>query len=203
MKRFLRSSNAVEIYLLRHGETEWNASGRFQGAMDSALTDRGVLQARAAGAVLAARKVCADSVFVSPLGRTRETARLVVAEGSYPEIIWDPRIAEVSLGSWDGLTHIDIDALWPGKLDGASAFNWFFRSPDGERYSAACERASDWLSCLDGVVIAVSHGLIGRIIRGVYLGLGETEALSLPVPQDVFWRMANGAIDALDCSVPD
>lgn len=88
------------------------------------------------------------------------------------------------MSSWDGLTHIDIEAQWPGLLDGSTPFDWYFRSPDGESYEAVVERATDWLSELQGNVIAISHGLVGRIIRGTYLGLSKDDALGLPVPSD-------------------
>jgi len=95
------------------------------------------------------------------------------------------------------LTHIDIDAQWPGLLDGSSPFDWFFRSPDGEIYDAAFQRAESWLDERRGVTVAVSHGLTSRIIRGAYGGLSETEALSLPVPQDVIWKLSSGRIEPI------
>lgn len=107
---------------------------------------------------------------------------------------FDDRIAEVSIGAWDGLTHVDIDHQWPGLMDGATAFDWYFRSPDGENYDAAVSRVASWLDDIRRPTIAVSHGLIGRIIRGVYAGLAREEALKLPVPQDVIWQLKDGKI---------
>lgn len=106
-------------------------------------------------------------------------------------------LAEVSSGSWDGLTDIDIDAQWPVLLDGSTQFDWFFRSPDGESYDAVFQRAECLLRERQGVAVAVSHGLISRLIRGAYSGLPKTEALSLPVPQDVIWRLSNGRIEPI------
>lgn len=189
--------NVTEIYLLRHGETEWNASGRFQGKLDSPLTSHGIEQAKTCGRRLSQLGIDYDTLIASPLGRTRQTAAIVAGCGAFPEIRYDQRLAEVSTGSWDGLTHIDIDAQWPGRLDQSTPFDWFFRSPDGESYESAFERVTEWLSDLQGVVIAVSHGLVGRIIRGAYLGLPRDEALGLPVPQDVIWRLADGQIEAV------
>ena len=190
--------SVAEIYLLRHGETEWNSAGRFQGKLDSPLTERGIRQAEACGRSLATRVGRIDSIFASPLGRTRQTTSIVRSFGSYPQTKWESRIEEVSVGSWDGLTHVDIDACWPGQLDGATPFNWFFRSPDGESYDAAFARISAWLNELTGVVVAVSHGLVGRLIRGAYLGLEKDDALGLPVPQNVIWKMADGKVEAID-----
>ncbi|MFN3510860.1 MAG: histidine phosphatase family protein, partial [Tsuneonella troitsensis] len=111
--------------------------------------------------------------------------------------VYDGRLAEVSMGSWDGLTQFEIDMEWPGMLDGSSAFDWYFRSPDGESYAAALQRVRDWLDEVEGKVIAVSHGLIGRIIRGAYLDLSIEEALMLPVPQDVIWRLSDGMVEPI------
>lgn len=186
-----------EIYLIRHGETEWNAQGRFQGKRDSALTDNGIQQAEAIGRRLARLGLSFDAFLTSPLGRTRQTAAIIAERANCPAAQCDDRLAEVSLGSWDGLTAIDIDAQWPGLLDGATPFDWFFRSPDGESYDAAFQRAEGWLRDRQGVTLAVSHGLISRLIRGAYGGLTKADALRLPVPQDVIWRLSGGRIEPI------
>lgn len=190
-------SPASAIYLIRHAETEWNAAGRFQGALDSPLTAKGVEQAERYARLLTSVAIDVDAMFASPLGRARQTTAIITSLGKFPPTIWDDLLAEVSLGSWDGLTHIDIDAQWPGLLDGATPFDWFFRSPDGERYDAAVDRATGWLNGLKGVVVAVSHGLIGRVIRGAYLGASREDALCPPVSQDVIWRLANGQAEPI------
>lgn len=187
----------AEIYLIRHGETEWNAAGRFQGQLDSPLTSHGKAQANAYGARLAQLGVRFDSVIASPLGRTRQTAAIIATCGRFPPVSFDERLAEVSVGSWDGLTHIDIDAQWPGLLDGTNPFDWFFRSPDGESYEAVYARSNEWLGAQRGTVLAISHGLVGRIIRGAFLNLPQDDALALPVPQDIIWRLANGRIEPI------
>jgi broad specificity phosphatase PhoE len=186
-----------DIYLIRHGETEWNVQGRFQGRLDSVLTNTGVKQAEAIGRRLAGLDLSFDAFITSPLGRTRQTAAIIAGLARLPAVQWDDRLAEVSLGSWDGLTDIDIDAQWSVLLDGSTQFDWFFRSPDGESYDAVFQRAECWLRERQGVTVAVSHGLISRLIRGAYSGLPKTEALSLPVPQDVIWRLSNGRIEPI------
>lgn len=185
------------IFLVRHGETEWNATGRYQGHLDSPLTPRGMAQAEALGESLAAIPEIIDTVFVSPLGRARETVEIIARNGLLPQAQSDQRLMEVTAGAWDGLTQEDIDAQWPDALKRATPFDWYFRSPDGESYDAARVRALSWLNDVRGTVIAVSHGLIGRIIRGAYLNLPKEHGLSLPVPQDVVWKLAGGEIVAL------
>ena len=99
---------AAEVFLLRHGETEWNAAGRFQGQLDSPLIRRGREQVALLGRTLAAalRGRPAPPLHVSPLGRTQDTAAIVARHvpglgPAHPE----PRLAEVTTGAWDGLAH--------------------------------------------------------------------------------------------------
>ncbi|MGA7261018.1 MAG: HAD-IA family hydrolase [Stellaceae bacterium] len=195
----------AEIYLVRHGETEWNAQGRFQGCLDSPLTPNGREQARQFGMLLARvlNGYRGVTMHVSPLGRACETAEIVRKYVLVAAPIREPRIREVTIGSWDGLTHEDIDAGWPGMLHGSDRFNWYFRAPNGEAYDQAVHRVVTWLAEVQGTVIAVSHGLTGRLIRGAYLGLPRREALSLPVPQDIVWRLADGRIEALRAMTDD
>lgn len=182
------------LYLLRHGETHWNTQGRFQGQKDSPLTERGISQADAVADLL--RRTIGDDIIafafrVSPLGRTLETATRL--QRVLPlNIDPDNALMEVTTGSWDGLTQFEIGTEYPGLLDGADAFDWYFRSPDGESFDAACTRARNWLATIDQPTIAVSHGLFGRIIRGVYLRLSRAEMLTLPVPQDGFYQLEDG-----------
>lgn len=190
------------IYLLRHGETVWNTLGRFQGQKDSPLTRCGIEQADFVAALLHAEiegDAQAFEMQVSPLGRTCETADRVqrVLPLARRE---DARLMEVSVGSWDGLTMFEIDNEFPGKLDGSDAFDWYFRSPDGESFDAACARAKNWLADIKGPTVAISHGLFGRLVRGVYAGLSRREMLELPVPQDGFYRLCDGTFSLVSGS---
>jgi broad specificity phosphatase PhoE len=103
------------IYLLRHGKTVWNAEGRFQGQKDSPLTRPGRDQADAVGIRLAqeiGKTGASTKTYVSPLGRTRETAERIarhIAENSIEE----RRLMELSIGCWDGLTHYEIEMEYP------------------------------------------------------------------------------------------
>ena len=106
------------IYLVRHGETEWNRAGRMQGQRDSPLTTRGEDQARRVGLALA-RPIGAGDGFAmvaSPLGRTLRTAAIIrAAMGLAPDgCPTDDRFMEITWGAWDGLTRDEIDAGEPG-----------------------------------------------------------------------------------------
>jgi broad specificity phosphatase PhoE len=192
------------IYLIRHGETAFNAEGRFQGALDSPLTAHGRAQAAAVGATLA-KLVAADTPMVSsPLGRARETAELVRRTGrlSGPLLI-DPRLAEISIGEWDGLTDEDIEFAYPGARAGHDRWDWHFHAPGGETYDRFRTRLRDWLSAalaMDSPVIAVSHGGCSRMLRGLHLGLPRETFLKLHVPQDVIYRLDDSGVETIEVS---
>ncbi len=192
------------IYLVRHGQTVFNAEGRYQGASDSPLTPRGEDQAHSVGAVL--KTLIAGRVTVtvwsSPLGRALQTAAIVQRELRLDtKIVIDARLREVSLGLWDGLTVVDIENLYPGACDGTTAYDWYFRSPDGESANEVESRLTSWLTevaSMTGCQVVVSHGLVGRLLRGLYASLPRSEALMLDIPQDSVFRLIAGTVERID-----
>jgi broad specificity phosphatase PhoE len=188
------------LLLVRHGETEWNVQRRYQGRSDSPLTATGVAQAHAIGRLLAQLpEAAAGPIVASPLGRARRTAEIIrkhLASAAPFQI--DERLRELSLGSWDGLTYAEIAARSPGVFDGRGRYEWYFRSPDGEPYDAFAARLGDWLREQNAAsAIVVTHGIVTRLLRGLYAGLPRAAALMLPVPQDRVFRLSGGAVDQL------
>jgi probable phosphoglycerate mutase len=100
----------------------------------------------------------------------------------------------MSLGAWEGMTREEVESAYPDVADDDA---WWFRAPGGESYSQLKARIEEWISSLTSPVIAVSHGMAGRLIRGLLLGLPTEEALTLPSPQDVVWHLADHRIEAL------
>jgi broad specificity phosphatase PhoE len=190
------------IYLVRHGQTEFNASGRIQGAKDSPLTPLGVEQGRRLGRLLGSHAPQATRIIASPLGRTQHTARLIREEARLAaEIASDARLAEISLGDWDGMLKDDIRQIAPDYDAGERRWDWFFTAPKGESYEGLTARLGGWLEdarAFPGTTIAVSHGVAGRILRGLFLGLPREEALMLDIPQDACFRMHGGKIERLE-----
>ena len=189
------------ILLVRHGETEWNLVRRYQGWGDSPLTRRGVAQAEAIGRKLGALPEAAGvPVVSSPLGRARRTAELIqAARVDLAPIAFDERLKEISIGAWDGLDRDEIEALSPGIFDGEGHHDWYFCCPGGETYDGFAARVGGWLmEARDRTLIVVAHGVVTRVLRGLYAGLGRAEALSLPVPQDVIWRLGDGRIKEIE-----
>ena len=191
------------IWLVRHGETEFNRDTRLQGRVDSPLTEFGLAQAGQVGRWFAGR--VADpagwTICASPLGRTRRTAAIIAeAAGLGHRLIVDDRLIELSIGAWEGKTRAELEALRP-EFAGQP---FFMRSPDGEPWDSAAGRIGAWLAewaeRADHDVIAVSHAGAGKVLRAVYLGLSLDEARALDVPQDAVFRLHGGAVDRFDCA---
>lgn len=100
------------MLLVRHGQSEWNAQGRWQGSADPPLTDLGRQQAFHAAARLGAM----DLIVSSPLIRALETAQIISAQIGVGPVLVDPDLAERSAGAWEGLTRAEIEQQWPGYL---------------------------------------------------------------------------------------
>jgi probable phosphoglycerate mutase len=191
------------IYLVRHGETEWNRTRRYQGWGDSPLTERGLAQAEAIGRLLRGLpEAQAAELVASPIGRARRTAEIIrECLGRTAPLRFDDRLREISLGSWDGLDRAQIAALRPGIFDGAGYHEWYFTTPDGETYDGFAGRIAAWLAeAADRPLIVVTHGIVTRVLRGLYAGLTRPDALCLPVPQDRIFRLSGGAIEEIAVS---
>ena len=190
------------IYLLRHGETLGNSEGRFQGRLESPLSEKGLAQARAVGARLAALAAADPGDWVietSPLGRARQTAAIVAEAIGLPEAHIEPRLIEADYGALEGLTRPEVDARWPHL---AGVVGVFGHAPDGEGLEALDARARAWLDERireERRVIAVAHASIGRAIRGAYLGRPFEDYRLYETPQDAFHRLHEGRIERIDC----
>jgi probable phosphoglycerate mutase len=102
----------VHLYLVRHGETDWNAARRIQGSTDIPLNETGRRQAAGTGRLLARRSW--DALYASPLSRAFETASIIAGEIGLPAPIPLPEIVERNYGEAEGLTGAEIDARFPG-----------------------------------------------------------------------------------------
>jgi probable phosphoglycerate mutase len=137
----------------------------------------------------------------SHLGRAVHTGQVICTEiGAAADFTLDARLAEVRLGEWNGLTDEEIESPSPGLLDGTTRYDFFFRAPGEESYDAFAARLGDWLAEAardPHPRIAISHGVAGRVLRGLYLGLDKAEALRLETPQDAVFRLADGRAERI------
>lgn len=191
------------IYLLRHGQTLFNAEQRLQGRCNSNLTEKGEAQAIAMGQRL--RDELDDlarwRVYASPLGRARQTALLVCEQLGLPadRIIWDERLMELGMGEWEGMRIPELCQAHP-ELD-TSRGDWYLLAPGAESVLSIQRRAQQWL--LDPKVaeraIVISHGLLGAMLRGVYADLDEAAIWTQELPQDAFYKLQAGKITRIAC----
>jgi probable phosphoglycerate mutase len=192
------------IYLVRHGQTEFNRERRLQGHVDSPLTELGVRQAGAVGRLLRdlIREPDGWRIVSSPLGRARTTAETIAGVLGIGSVELEPRLMELSWGDWDGRLRSDLEAAYPTAF---GSTGWAFDAPTGESYEAVTDRLSSWLAGLppepERRIIAVSHGVAGRVLRGLYADLSRDQAVSQDVPQDAVYLMQNGRLGRIDCDV--
>jgi probable phosphoglycerate mutase len=187
----------MTILLVRHGETEWNLARRYQGWSDSPLTARGEGQAEAIGHRLCTLPEAEGAeIIASPLGRAQRTAEIIAGcVGRTVKPSLDDRLREISIGAWDGLARREVRRRMGAEF---TEFEWYFRTPDGKTYDAFAGRIAAWLREVgDRPVIAVSHGVVTRVLRGLYAGLPRADALRLPVPQDRIFHLAAGIIEEI------
>jgi broad specificity phosphatase PhoE len=181
-----------ELYFVRHGETDWNAEGRYQGSRDIPLNARGRAQANLNGRLLksllarSGRAATDFTWYVSPLSRARETMDLIrAAMGEpLPDITVDPRLIEISFGIYEGHLHTELASGAMAIAGERDASFWDFRPPEGESYADVAERVTDFGSSLTGPSVIVSHGGILRVLRHLIEAFPHDRAVNWFPPQD-------------------
>ncbi|EOV6322735.1 histidine phosphatase family protein [Vibrio parahaemolyticus] len=189
------------IFVLRHGETEFNADKKLQGHCNSSLTSKGSDQARRVGTTL---KQYVENrlfrVYSSTLGRALQTSQIVCEElnYSYENLNKEPRLKEFSLGEWEQRTIPSLEQEIPNLL---AQNDWYLQAPNCETYESVRERLSSWLSDLahDEDIVVVSHGLTGIVLRGLLLGMDYTQVWQQDLPQDAFFIIEDGRITRVNC----
>lgn len=189
------------IYVIRHGQTDWNAESRLQGQKDIPLNDTGRQQATGNGLALAAILGADAEQFdfvASPLGRTRETMeRLRRAMGLDPTLYrTDDRLKEVSFGDWEGFTLPELKRSVPERIAERRKVKWDFIPPgdDAESYEILSWRIAAWLKDVNGPTVCVSHGGVIRALFKLFGEMDEDEAASAAIPQDRLLRIAGNTI---------
>ena len=163
----------LQLYLVRHGETEWTLSSRHTGRTDIPLTAHGEDEVREWGQRLC--RIPFDHVLTSPRQRARRTCELV-GLGGVAKI--EPDLAEWDYGDYEGLRSVDIrkDRLgWNVFRDGC---------PNGERPAQVCARADRLIArlrALDGYIALFSHGQFGGVLAARWIGLSVIEAQHFPM----------------------
>jgi broad specificity phosphatase PhoE len=150
----------ARLYLVRHGETDWNRERRFQGTRDVPLNDLGRAQSRALADRLAGLRL--DAVYTSPLLRAAETARIVAERHGLAPVEMDD-LREFDMGRWSGLSYPEVQALHPAELARMEAGEGF----DVAGGETAAQVSARMAAALDEIgrnrpgadVLVVSHGM--------------------------------------------
>ena len=179
----------MNIFLFRHGQTEWNLEGRFQGQLDSPLTPKGRVQARenAHKVVEHIGDIESIKIFSSPLGRAKSTAHIVCDELgiSRDRIKFENRIMEFNYGVFEGKRKQDLIASEAFKAREQN--KWFYKIEGGESYEIVAQRVQSFLNSIaeEEEVIVIAHEMVNRTLRGLYLDLAKEEILKFRQPNDV------------------
>ena len=183
----------MKIYLVRHGETDWNQAGLLQGQTDIALNAQGLEQAREAAERL--KEVSFEIAFCSPLIRAKRTAETIIGDRKIT-LTTDERLRELNFGPWEG---VDIRTIKDAASQPFTNPGSYIPPEGAESFAQLYKRSGEFvdqvLLPLEGTyetVLVVAHGGVNRSILNPILN----------IPVDDFWRMhmGNCATAILDCT---
>jgi broad specificity phosphatase PhoE len=182
----------LELYLIRHGKSTWNETGRIQGQTDVPLSEEGIRQAEALAKRL--KHWSCDTVYSSDLKRAMQTAEIALPNH---EIISDERLREIHLGDFQGRTWHDMTDIERDIFSVQYAGPYHHKVPGGESNDDLRDRAVSWLAALptEGRVIAYSHG--GFISSALYTIVGRPEVKHWNEPGGWGFYLRNTSITKL------
>lgn len=171
----------MRFFVIRHGETEWNAKGRFQGQHNPELNERGIEQSRRTADYLAGHKF--DAVMSSPLSRALTLAEMIAVNcGTNVEIV--PAFTEINHGDWEGCLSTDVQERWPQLLEAwhESPHTVVMPGEGGESLDSvqlrAVVAADELTDRYSGDVCIVAHDAVIKVLICYFLNL----------PLSAFWR---------------
>jgi broad specificity phosphatase PhoE len=180
-----------EVFLVRHGETEWNRTGRRQGQLDAPLTESGSVEIQRVAERIGSLPI--DGVFSSPLGRAITTAQ-EYAQTLQQTITTLADLREMDHGDMAGMTNEEIERAFPGELTRRSRDKYQWRFPKGESYADVDLRAASALRQIaesgSARPLIVTHEMIGRMLLRNLLDLGPHEVLRLGLNQKEIYQVA-------------
>jgi probable phosphoglycerate mutase len=196
-----RLKPGLTLYLIRHGQTDWNRDARYQGQRDIPLNDTGRAQARRQGDALRSRLpaiVTADFVS-SPLERAVETMQIIRAALGLDVTGYrtDATIRELSYGHWEGELASELTQKDPAGVAAKSSDPFGWQPTGGESYADLQQRIAVWLEGLEHDTVAVTHGGVSRVARGAVLGTDASLVPFLEVPQDRILLLRDGGMEWL------
>jgi broad specificity phosphatase PhoE len=179
-------SERRRILLVRHGVTDWNREGRFQGHLDPPLSEDGLLEAELLGARLLGDEVLRPlRIISSTLARARQTAEAIGAQIGV-DVEPDTRLIEIGQGEWEGRTHADLAVSDADRYSAWRRDAGIRQPPGGESIESATQRVTTLLADLDDgdhpwPVCVVSHGGTLRIMARVLMATSTTAPWSMDI----------------------
>lgn len=167
----------IKILLVRHGQTVWNITRRFQGRTDVELSEVGQSQARMLADNFPVDKV--DEIYCSDLKRAHDTAK-VIGEKFGVKVVPCQELEEMHFGEWEGLVYDEIQARWPEYMDNFWKNPAKLIVPGGESFAQCQERAMKKIQAIiaaneakgeDRTIVLVAHGGINRCVLADFLGM--------------------------------
>lgn len=196
-----------DFYLIRHGQTEWNREGRYQGQRDIPLNANGQAQADANGRLLRRlfdEQGTSPSAWhwrASPMIRVRETIQRVRAAFGLDndDVVFDARLREISFGVFEGQLAAELpdDPRGMRNVGLRDEAFWSYRPENGESYEDLTIRVQAALEDLPGPAIVAAHGGIARICRYLVEGINRREAVNWPPRQDAIMFFSKGKMTVI------
>tara|TARA_Y100001968_G_scaffold89236_1_gene80313 strand:+ start:28764 stop:30095 length:1332 start_codon:yes stop_codon:yes gene_type:complete len=193
------NKNHSRLILVRHGETDWNLQGRFQGQIDIPLNQNGKKQAKAAGEFLKNIKI--NKAYSSSLSRPKETAQIILESHPGVRLKLKEKLIEIGHGLWEGKLNSEIESDWPEMLQDWQNSPETVQMPEGESIQEVWQRS---VHCWEEIsteiepnqtALVVAHDAVNKTILCNLLGLKPSNIWMI--------KQGNGGITIVDiCSDP-
>jgi phosphoserine phosphatase len=174
----------MHLVLIRHGETDWNIEGRYQGQADPLLNPNGIAQSYQLAEELKDSQV--DLLYSSPLQRAWQTAR-IISEGLQIPLFKEPRLMEIHQGDWQNRLRAEIEELYPHLFHKWENEPWEVSPPNGETLKQVQERvyaALDEITSrhVDQTIGLVCHRIPIALIKMRYQAVDQNIVRKLQLP---------------------
>jgi probable phosphoglycerate mutase len=189
-----RRTAGPRLLLVRHGETDWNRQGRFQGQIDIPLNDRGLEQAQAAAEFLASTPI--QRAYTSAMARPRQTAEAILACHPNVPLVSTRGLREIGHGHWEGRLESEIATDWPELLAAWKRAPETVQMPEGENLQQVWDRSLEtWQRIVgsldnDETALVVAHDAVNKTLICNLLGLEPRHIWAV--------KQGNGGVTVID-----